>query len=144
MYRALLDAGALGEYVQVRAADVPLLEPAERTLAVLMDAGFDDETAARSLTTLAGIATSAARDRLMVERDGVHPRLPQLRRALQEIAGPDFGHLARLAEADIVAFDERQLAASISLVLDGMEARLSRSRPRGRSASESERRAVDP
>jgi TetR/AcrR family transcriptional regulator, tetracycline repressor protein len=125
MYEAVLSSGRLGTYVRFRSIDVALLEPVEQTLRIMMAAGFDDETAARSLAALASLATDIARERLLTDRPVGHPQVPGLLEALEQ-RGPELTVLRRLAEADLVSYNDAQLDTSLELVLDGMAARLTR------------------
>ncbi len=124
MHDAVLASGGLGAYVRLTPSDVAVLEPVEQTLGIMIAAGFDDETAARSLTTLAGIAAATARERVIAGRQTGHPQAPAVRRAIEENGDVELPVLYRLAQADLVAFDDAQLQASIDLVLDGMATRL--------------------
>jgi AcrR family transcriptional regulator len=124
MHDAVIASGGLGAYVQLSPANVAVLEPVEQTLRIMMAAGFDDETAARSLAALADMAAAVARGRLRAERPTGHPDVPLLLELLESERASDFPVLRRLAEADLVAFNDAQLQTSIGLLLDGMEARL--------------------
>lgn len=124
MHQAVLEAQGLGQYVRLGGSDIALLEPVEQSLSIMLEAGFDDETAARSLAALATLASASARERLLAQRPSGHPQVPEVRRALQGDARSELPVLNRLAEADLVSFDDRQLEAGIDLILDGMDARL--------------------
>jgi len=126
MHDAVVASRGLGAYVRLTSADVVLLQPVEQTLRIMMAAGFDDETAARSLAALAGLAATVARERLLAERPSGHPQVPELQQALDEHRDADFTILRRLARADLVSYNDAQLQASIDLLLDGMAARLER------------------
>lgn len=124
MHDAVLEAEGLGAYVRLSAADIALLEPVEQALRTMMEAGFDDESAARSLATLATLAAAVAREKILAQRPAGHPQVSEVRRALRHGAESGLQVLTRLTQADIVSFDDRQLDAGIDLLLDGMEARL--------------------
>jgi TetR/AcrR family tetracycline transcriptional repressor len=125
MHDAMLAAGGLGAYIQFSLDDVGALEPVERTLRTMMAAGFDDETAARSLATLSTLAMAIARERLQTPQSAGHPQVPELREALRrDHPAEAFAVLRRLADADLVTFDDTQLFTSVDLVLDGMASRL--------------------
>lgn len=123
MYDAVLTSQGLGAYLRLNGIDIRQLEPVEETLRIMMDAGFDDETAARSLASLATLASASARERILAGRSTGHPQVPEVRRTLGD-DGSDLRNLSRLTQADLVSFDIRQLETSIDLLLDGMEARL--------------------
>jgi AcrR family transcriptional regulator len=129
MYDAVLAAKGLGAYVRLDRTDIALLEPVEETLHIMIDAGFDDETAARSLAALATLAAGTARERILAQRPAGHPQVPELRRALAATEKPDLRILERLARTDVVTFDEKQLDTSIALILDGLETRLRNGTP---------------
>jgi len=124
IHDAVALTGVLGAYVQLRPTDLALLEPVEHTLRVMMAAGFDDETSARSLATLTTLAAALGRDREVARRTTGHPQVPELRRALEGSPGGGFQILRRLAQADLVDVNDEQLNISIDLLLDGMEVRL--------------------
>ncbi|WP_440710641.1 TetR/AcrR family transcriptional regulator C-terminal domain-containing protein [Herbiconiux sp. YIM B11900] len=127
MHDAVIAANGHGAYIELSATDVVLLEPVEHTLRIMMAAGFDDETAARGLATLASFAAAAAREQLIARRSSGHPQVPELLRALDDPRAAGFTNLRRLAEADLVGVDDAQLHTSIDLILDGMAARLTTS-----------------
>jgi TetR/AcrR family transcriptional regulator, tetracycline repressor protein len=129
MHNAVVAAGGLGTYVRLRAADVAQLEPVERTLRIMIAAGFDDETAARCLAALANLAAAVAREGIIAERERGHPQISELQHALQNDHGAGFTVLRRLAEADLVRYNDTQLNLSINIFLDGMATRLSRQSP---------------
>jgi len=124
MYDAVLLTGGLGLYVQLTSAAVAVLEPVEQALRIMVDAGFDDETSARSLATLASLAAAVGREQVTAQRTTGHPQVPELRQALTGSQGEGLQILRRLAAADLVTFNEEQLHTGIDLLLDGMETRL--------------------
>jgi TetR/AcrR family tetracycline transcriptional repressor len=124
MHDGVLASGGLGAYVRLNPLDVDLLTPVEDTLELMMHAGFDDETAARGLAALASIAAAAAREHLNAERPSGHPQVPELQQALAGERGSGFAILRRLADADLVSFNESQFRTSIDLLIDGMATRL--------------------
>lgn len=128
MHQAVLSSEGLGVYIRFTSSDVALLEPVEQTLRIMEAAGFDDETAARSLATLGSLAAALAREQLIAQRPSGHPQVPELRRALEDSSANQLQVLRRLAQADLVSFNDAQLNTGISLVLDGMAARLLRTR----------------
>lgn len=124
LYDAVVLAGGLGVYVQLTSADVAVLEPVEQTLRIMVEAGFDDETSARSLATLASLAAAIGREHLVAQRTTGHPQVPELRRALEDTPAGGLQILRRLAQADLVTFNDEQLNTGVDLLLDGMELRL--------------------
>lgn len=128
MHGAVLAAKGLGVYVRLTAANVALLEPVDRTLRIMTEAGFDDETAARSLAALTSMAGALAREQLIAQQPSGHPQVPELRLALDEAESAHLPALRRFARADLVDFDDTQLQMSIDLLLEGMAARLTNTR----------------
>ncbi|WP_081913695.1 TetR/AcrR family transcriptional regulator C-terminal domain-containing protein [Glycomyces sp. NRRL B-16210] len=126
MHDAVLAARGLGAYVRLDGTDIALLEPVEETLRIMIDAGLDDETAARGLAALATLAGGIARERVLAQRPTGHPQVPEIQQALSDSGGSDLPVLKRLTDTGIVGFDRRQLDTSIELLLDGIEARLER------------------
>lgn len=124
MYDAVLTSQGLGAYLRLNGINIRQLEPVEETLRIMMAAGFDDETAARSLASLATLASASARERILAGRSTGHPQVSEVRRALDDDSRSDLRNLSRLTQADLVSFDLRQLEMSIDLLLDGMEAHL--------------------
>lgn len=124
MHQAVLNSQGLGVYIRLTSSDVALLEPVEQTLGIMESVGFDDETAARSLATLGTLAAAVARERLIAQRPSGHPQVPELRQALNDSPADKLHVLRRLAQADLVSFNDAQLEIGIDLVLDGMAARL--------------------
>lgn len=124
MYDAVLTPRGLGAYLRLNAIDIRQLEPVEDTLRIMMEAGFDDETAARSLAALASLASASARERILARRSTGHPQVSEVRRVLDDSTTSELHNLSRLTQADMVSFDFQQFETSIDLLLDGMEARL--------------------
>ena len=117
----------LAAYVHLDDMSIGRLQPVEQTLRIMVAAGFDDESAARCLASLATLSSACARDRLQSWRRTGHPHVPAVRRVLDECAGSSaLPTLDRLLRADLVSHDDRQLRASLDLMLDGMEALLTR------------------
>lgn len=124
MYDAVLTTKGLGAYVRLNGIDIRQLESVEETLRIMMKAGFDDETAARSLATLATLASASARERILARRSTGHPQVSEVRRVLDDEGNSELHNLSRLTQTDVVSFDFRQLETSIDLLLDGMAVRL--------------------
>jgi len=143
MYDAVLASGGFGVHIRLSPADIALLEPVEHTLRIMTAAGFDDETAARSLAALAALAGAIARERQMDERATGHPQLPALRHTLEDDRGDALPILRRIAETELDTFGDTQLRTGIDLLIDGMAARLP---PAGAAGEEAHprRRAAPP
>ncbi len=123
----VLAAEGHGTRIPLSAVHIALLQPVDHTLRIMMDAGFDDETAARGLAALATQAAAMARERLMTRRATGHPHVPQLLHAIENASEPGLDILRRLATADLVSLDDAQLHAGIDLIIDGMSTRLAAS-----------------
>lgn len=136
MHDAVLASEGFGVYVRFTSTDVALLEPVEHTLQIMLAAGFDHDTAARSLATLATLASATARERLLVDRPTGHPQLPELRRALGEHQDGALPLLRHIAETESVIYDDAQLHTGIDLLLDGMAQRLPQTAPDGQDPGE--------
>lgn len=95
--------------------------PADAVLAKLQEAGFDEETAARGLHLLTTICIGFARDVVMARREGSHPQVAELRRALAESPG-GFEALRHLFDADIDTYDDAQFEFSLTAFFHAMEA----------------------
>lgn len=129
MYEAVLTSKGLGAYVRLNGIDIGQLEPVEETLRIMMQAGFDDETAARSLASLATLASASARERILARRSTGHPQVSEVRKVLDDDSNPELHNLSRLTQANVVSFDFQQLEMSIDLLLNGMAVRLAEITP---------------
>ena len=127
IHGAVMATDGLAAYVHLENMGIGQLRPVEQTLRIMVAAGFDDESAARCLASLATLSTACARQRLQSRTQDGHPHVPAMRSALDEGAGSSaLPTLDRLVRADLVSHDDRQLGASLDLMLDGMEALLTR------------------
>lgn len=127
IHEAVIAADGLAAYVHLSDMSIGGLRPVEQTLRIMVAAGFDDESAARCLASLATLSSACARERLLSWTQDGHPHVPAMRRALDEGAGSSaLPTLDRLVRADLVSIDDRQLRTSLDLMLDGMEALLTR------------------
>ena len=108
-----------------------LLESVDAVMKAFVEAGFDDEAAARSIALLADIAVTHARDVVETRRSGEGMRHTWLRAALNERSDEEFLYADRLAASSIDTYDRRQLEYSIEVFLRGTEP-LSTKRPSGR------------
>ncbi len=121
---------AIGDLVNHFPVDTSLvarfMEPTEAVVEKLLEVGFDDETAVRSLVLLTNICMAYARDSIMRSHIGERPRPLFLRRALSEATPQEFANLARIATSSIDTYDTKQLELSIEVFLRGTEALLLR------------------
>ena len=98
-----------------------LLESVDAVMRAFVEAGFDDETAARSIALLADIAVTHARDMVEAQRTGEGTRHTWLRAALDNHPGEKFLYADRLASSSIDTYDRRQLEYSVEVFLRGTE-----------------------
>jgi TetR/AcrR family tetracycline transcriptional repressor len=98
------------------------LDTTEAVLKKLIEAGFDDEAAVRSLAMLTNICVGYARDAGLAARNVERPRRSLLREALNERSPQVFENLARIAVSPVDTYDRRQLELSIEVFLRGAAA----------------------
>jgi AcrR family transcriptional regulator len=98
------------------------LRPVEMVLEKMCDAGFGLETAARGLYALSALAIALARGQLAARENGVHPQIPETKRALESASADGGVHplLARLFESGGDVFDDPSFDASIGIFIDGL------------------------
>ncbi len=121
---SMIAVGALADHLQLGDPVVTtrFLQPTEAILKKMLEAGFDAETAQRSLALLSNICTAYARDTHITWRSGQRPRPFLLREALKERDVQGFENLARLAAAPVDSYDRQQLAFSIDVFVTGLDA----------------------
>lgn len=95
-------------------------EPTEAVVTKLIAAGFDDETALRSLALLTNICMAFARDTVVVSRRGERPRRDMAQTTLdgREEKLPNF---ARIVARAVDTYDREQLEMSIEVFTRGLE-----------------------
>lgn len=117
--------GPFAEYIQLTDPYVTtVLEPTEAVLAKMVDAGFDPETAMRSLSLLSNICLAYARDITLRQRTGVAPRAEILEGALESRDAEKLPTLATITELPVDTYDRRQLEISIQIHISGTESLL--------------------
>ncbi|MFE5291381.1 TetR/AcrR family transcriptional regulator C-terminal domain-containing protein [Isoptericola sp. NPDC056618] len=117
-------AGVLAERIRLTDAYVTkVLEPTEAVLQTMVAAGFDDETAMRTLSALTNICLAYARDVVLATRSNTSPRTAILRDALAQRDADKLPTLARIAELPVTTYDQTQLDLSIDTFIAGAEAR---------------------
>jgi TetR/AcrR family transcriptional regulator, tetracycline repressor protein len=125
--RSVIATGLLAD--RIRLSDplvTQVLQPTEAILTKMVEGGFDDEFAVRSLALLTNICTAFARDAVLASRSGVSPRPHLLRKSLEGRDARDFENLARIAALPASTYDEAQLEHSIEVFIRGTEAMLGR------------------
>jgi TetR/AcrR family tetracycline transcriptional repressor len=133
---AIIKLGALALSMHLPGSDgLGALDPVERVLQALVDAGLDVDEACRALTFITDMAYAAGRDALRTAENPVHPEFPHVATALEAAAPQDFPVLRQVVSRRArEGPDEGQLEFSIDLVIAGLERTVgSRSqRPEGR------------
>lgn len=133
---AIIKLGALALSMHLPGSNgLGALDPVERVLQALVDAGLDVDEACRALTFITDMAYAAGRDALRTAENPVHPEFPHVATALEAAAPQDFPVLRQVvARRTREGPDEGQLEFSIDLVIAGLERTVgSRSqRPEGR------------
>ncbi|MGO3363375.1 MAG: TetR/AcrR family transcriptional regulator C-terminal domain-containing protein [Corynebacterium sp.] len=125
--RSTVAAGMLVD--RIRLSDLyvtKVLEPTETVLQLMVDAGFDDEGAMRTLSMLSNICLAYARDVALATRSDGAPRADILQAALEQRDGDDFPVLARISGLNATTYDEKQLDLNIEIFIAGAEAQLER------------------
>jgi TetR/AcrR family transcriptional regulator, tetracycline repressor protein len=98
------------------------LDPVERVLQALVDAGLDIEQAGRALTFISELAYATGRDALRSAENPIHPDVPGIATALRSVAADDFPVLRQVVAArEDGRPDTGQLEFSIDLVIAGLE-----------------------
>ena len=124
---SLISIGALSEYFQPGSSLLAgIIDPTEKLLERLLDAGFSEEKAAQTLMLLMVICTGHARHAMVVREIGEHPGLSQLRRALDHTPTQAFRRLLRMADPEIDTSGPGQFEASMDIFVRGAEAVLAR------------------
>lgn len=121
MKDSLIATGALAEYFRFTGSGgISALEATETLLEKMVAAGFDEATAARSLTLLTNVAMSHARDVVVSTKFGLHPQTIELQQFLESPAAPPLVVLRRVL-AEVGTSDEAQFAHDVDVLLLGME-----------------------
>jgi AcrR family transcriptional regulator len=123
---ALIATGHWVGYFRFQAgAEGGLLDGVEKYISVLKQAGFDVETAGRSLQMLADLAFMWARDRMLAMSEEGHPQAAEINVALASVDPEMYPGARELFEAGDL-YDERQLEFYIETVVSGLERSLER------------------
>ncbi|BBH67346.1 TetR family transcriptional regulator [Actinoplanes sp. OR16] len=124
MRAGMVRTGALFEYVRMPVGGLSTLAPAERYAETLIAAGFTEEQASRALAFLAEFVFSSARDAIMIARNGVHPQVTEIRKALESTPADEYRALRRLLDTHFQAGDA-QLEFDLQIFIAGLETLLS-------------------
>ena len=96
----------------------------ESLLLKLTEAGFDDETAVRSLALLTNICHAFARDAETSRTNPANTRINLLLGSLSSHGEAAFPNLSRITESGIDTYGDEQLDFAIETCIAGMAARL--------------------
>ncbi|GAA0431139.1 TetR/AcrR family transcriptional regulator [Leifsonia naganoensis] len=119
---SLIAIGSLGDYFRPGSPLlVGIIAPTEVLLSALLDAGFDDETAAQCLMLLTFICTGFARTATLTSEAGEHLGLAQLRLALEDSAGASFPHVTHMGDPSVDTSGAGQFRTSIDVFISGCE-----------------------
>lgn len=124
MRDAALETGTLVQYVHIPAiGGSEAFTIAERLLHDLVDAGFNGRDAARTLTLIAQIASTAAKDALLTGWDNTHPQNAEIVAALTESPTGEFPLLRQLAteRARSTGDWRSQFEFDLQVVIAGLE-----------------------
>ncbi|AKK30024.1 TetR/AcrR family transcriptional regulator C-terminal domain-containing protein [Mycobacterium sp. EPa45] len=122
---ATVKLGELVTYFRLPASGVGALEPVERVLQNLIDAGFSVEDASHILRLVSELGHAAGREAVFLSRSREHPYVAEVATALNTAAAEDFPVLRQVVAArDASPDDGRQLEFSVDTVIAGLEAKL--------------------
>lgn len=118
----MVRTGALFEYVRLPATGgLSAFAPAERYAEILLAAGFSEEQTARAIGFVAEFVFSAARDAVMIARNGgVHPQTTEVDRALESAPAGEHQILRGLRRYQFAPGDA-QLDFDLNIFIAGME-----------------------
>ena len=126
---ATIQAGPLIDYIEVDdGTSTWFLEVTEALFAKLYEAGFEDETAKRSMVLLTNFCFSHSRDVVGDKSGEQMRRIEMLRTGLQRIS-PEierFPNLRRIGHSTTDTYGDDQFSFGLEVLLDGMAARLER------------------
>jgi len=126
---ALRDAhvslGVLATYFRLPASSLAALEPIERVLQVLVDAGFSADDAGRILRLVSELGHAAGREAVVLSQSRGHPYVSEVTTALNTAAAEDFPLLRQVVAArDADPDDEQHLDFSLNAIFAGLQDRL--------------------
>jgi TetR/AcrR family tetracycline transcriptional repressor len=120
----MVRTGEFYDYAHLRVATGLLtLAWVERVAEGMIDAGFDERTAAFALTLVSELTYASARDAAIVARHGEHPQYPQLRQFLERVPEEELPLMRRWLAQPRAGSDE-QFAFDLDTLIAGLERRL--------------------
>jgi TetR/AcrR family transcriptional regulator, tetracycline repressor protein len=132
---AIIKLGALALSMHLPGSDgLSALDPVERVLQALVDAGLNVDDACRALTFITDMGYAAGRDALRSAEHPVHPEFPHVATALQSAAPQDFPILRQVVAGRAAdGPDQGQLEFNIEVMIAGLERTVAdKSKPRQR------------
>ena len=123
---SMVRTGEFYDYAHLRVATGLLtLAWVERVAEAMLDAGFDERTAAFALTLVSELTYASARDAAIVARHGhgEHPQYPKLRQFLERVPEEELPLMRRWLAQPHAGSDE-QFAFDLDTLIAGLERRL--------------------
>lgn len=122
---ATVKLGELVTYFRLPASGVGALEPVERVLQNLVDAGFTVEDASHILRLVSELGHAAGREAVFLSRSREHPYVAEVASALNTAAAKDFPVLRQVVAARDASLDDgQQLEFSLNAIIAGLETKL--------------------
>jgi TetR/AcrR family transcriptional regulator, tetracycline repressor protein len=120
---AIIKLGALALSMHLPGSDgLGALDPVERVLQALVDAGLNVDDACRALIFITDMGYAAGRDALRMAEHSVHPEFPHVATALRSAAPQDFPVLRQVVAGRAGSGpDEGQLEFNIHVMIAGLE-----------------------
>ncbi|MGA8332212.1 MAG: TetR/AcrR family transcriptional regulator C-terminal domain-containing protein [Mycobacterium sp.] len=129
--RALRDAvvklGVLATYFRLPASGIGALEPVERVLRVLVEAGLTVDEAGHALRLMTEMGHAAGREAVFLAQSRVQQNVPEVATALETAAQEAFPILRQVVAARQVDIgDHHHLEFGLDVVIAGLEQMLAR------------------
>ncbi|WP_396930655.1 TetR/AcrR family transcriptional regulator C-terminal domain-containing protein [Mycolicibacterium sp.] len=122
---ATVKLGELVTYFRLPASGVGALEPVERVLQNLVDAGFTVEDASHILRLVSELGHAAGREAVFLSRSREHPYVAEVATALETAAAENFPVLRKVVAARDASLDDgQQLEFSLNAIIAGLETKL--------------------
>ncbi|SBS76099.1 Tetracyclin repressor, C-terminal all-alpha domain protein [uncultured Mycobacterium sp.] len=117
--------GVLATYFRLPASSLGALEPVERVLRALVDAGFSVDDASHILRLVSELGHAAGREAVFLSQSREHPYVSEVATALRSAGADDFPVLRQVVAArDTDADDGQQLEFSLNTIFSGLRAKL--------------------
>lgn len=123
---ATVTLGELVTYFRLPVSGIGALEPVERVLQDLVDAGFSVADAGHILRLVSELGHAAGREAVFLSRSREHPYVSDVAAALNTTAAEDFPVLRQVVAArDLSPDDGQQLDFNLDVLITGLAAKLS-------------------